>query len=185
MGFMVKQAILGKIQLAKLNREAGLARSKMSPQLAQAHLYMKHMQRYFNDREEDKNRFNPKIKIKLLDIILNETNLNDFSYPLKPEGYEKDYFSLGKAICLKFPKRQEVLSILQMYPNVQAIRDNLFEKCEKEQYIKNNYEWIATRDLMAQKKLIDSKDHFIYKQVMLMYQFLVGIEMMRNIPKSE
>lgn len=110
---------------------------------------MKHIQRYFNDREEDKNRFNPKIKVKLLEIILNETNVNAFEYPLKAIGDDKDYFSMGKAIWLKFPKRSDVLAILQQYPTVQAIRDNLFAQGEKEQYIKENYEYIATRDLVA------------------------------------
>jgi len=44
---------------------------------------MKHLQRYFNDREEDKNPFNPKIKVKLMEIILGETSLRAFEYPLK------------------------------------------------------------------------------------------------------
>jgi len=79
---------------------------------------MKHIQRYFNDREEDKNRFNPKIKVKLLEIILNETNINAFEYPLRAIGDDKDYFSMGKSIWLKFPKRSDVLAILQQYPNV-------------------------------------------------------------------
>ena len=121
----------------------------MSDEYAKAHMYLKHLQRYLNDRKEDNTRFSPYIKFKLIDIILAEKPNELFNplYPLKTFGKMIHHFSLGKNYCIKFSKRSEVLSFLKEYPTVQSFKERLFAKSEYEMYIKENYGHLPTREV--------------------------------------